>query len=104
MVAPFRFVSVPTLKQVPTFASIGVGVIGLTGLIGWIFNLNALQRMAPGGSVMLPAVILMLLLCGSALWLLANSVPQTQKHRLGQAAAMVVAFISLITIIQYLID
>ena len=60
--------------------------------------------MAPGGSVLLPAVILMLLLCGGALWLLASSIPQTRKHRLGQAAAMVVAFIALITIIQYVID
>jgi hypothetical protein len=101
MVAPFRFVSVPTLKQVQLFASIGVGVIGLTGLIGWSFQSDMPCNECPGWLSDAARSDSMLLLCGSALCSRPIRFLNPRSIVLDRRRQWFVAFISLITIIQY---
>jgi len=72
--------------------------IGATGLIGWIFDVPALQRIHPELVTMKANTAIAIILAGISLWLLQEETVAGMKRWLAQGCAASVALIGLLTL------
>ncbi len=88
-----------------SFAQVGSVVVFLVGclaLMGWVFNIDILKSILPGAVTMKANTAVCFLLAGASLWLALNNTTDRRIHRLGQAFAIGVALIGLLTLSEYL--
>jgi PAS domain S-box-containing protein len=74
--------------------------LGLIVLIGWIFGLTALTRVAPGFTAMKANTAIGFLLCDLSLLLFDQGIPRRTRF-LSQGAAVIAAGLGLVTMIEY---
>lgn len=82
-----------------------VGIcVGLSVLVGWLFDIPRLRAMITGYSAMVPNTALGLLLCGVVLWLDHSAQTRRIALLLAQVCAAIVCVIGLGTLIQYALE
>jgi PAS domain S-box-containing protein len=74
--------------------------LGLVVLVGWIFGLTALTRIAPGFATMKANTAICFLLGGLSLLLFGQELPRSRGF-FGQGAAVIAAGLGFVTIIEY---
>jgi PAS domain S-box-containing protein len=93
-------------KSLPTVASVGAIITGCLVLIGWRFDLPALQQVLPGLPKMTANTAVAFVLAGLSLWLYTSAAKPTpsydRQRRLAQVLAAFVTLIGLLTLSQYL--
>lgn len=91
------------LRRLQWAASVIVIMIGAFVLFAWLYQPAWSQILVAGPYTMKPNTALALILAGLALGLLQEPVRQVQR-RIAQLAASVVLLLSLLTLVQYLVD
>ena len=99
-------------KSISTVASMIVLAVGVTVLIGWIFNVTLLKSILPGLVTMKANTAAAFALIGISLWLLQLSslparLPQGEregkwKRRIANVFALFVVLVGMFTLIEYL--
>ena len=99
-------------KSISTAASMIVLAVGVTVLIGWIFNVTLLKSILPGLVTMKANTAAAFALIGISLWLLQLSslparLPQGEregkwKRRIANVCALFVVLVGMFTLIEYL--
>ncbi|MEO8634356.1 MAG: ATP-binding protein [Gemmatimonadales bacterium] len=79
-------------------ASLALIILGLLALTGWVFGVEELTTVIPGGSSMRVDAALCFVLLGVALWLRGR----WAEHRWSRILAAVVLGIAVVTLLQYL--
>ena len=87
------------LKGSAHAAGIGMILVGVLVLVGWIFDLDALKSVFPGLATMKPNTALSFVMAGASLWLLDGE-PPPARRRLIQAGGAFVAGLALLTLSQ----
>ncbi len=90
---------IATFKRLSVGASFLTVLIGALVLFGWEFGIQILTRVVSESPPMRPNTAVALILSGIALLLIQR--PDTIRMRLGQACALVVAAIGLVTVTEY---
>ncbi len=88
-----------------SFSHVGSATVILFGslaLAGWILNIDTLKSILPGAVTMKANTAVGFLLAGISLWLALSDQTDRFVHRLGQAFAVGVVLIGLLTLIEYL--
>ncbi len=82
------------LAQIPFWCAIIVGLISVSVLVGWAFDIDFLKRIVPGYVFMNPATAIAFILSSVALWLVQSA--NVQRVRVAQVCAGVVLFTGLV--------
>jgi hypothetical protein len=77
-------------------------LVGLLVLVGWIFDVPALQAVVPGLATMKPNTAVAFFLAGMALWLFQDEQIRRWKRRLALGCSITVAMIGFLTLMEYL--
>jgi PAS domain S-box-containing protein len=97
----------PCPIRVARACAVAVAVTGALCLIGYAIGLRHLASLAPGASAVAPNTALLLVLAGTALWLIAPERQQsgpaggTARSRLGHLAGALVALFGLVVLAQH---
>ena len=83
-----------------TLSLIVVG-IGLCGLAGWVFGIEALKRIHPAWVTMKTNTALCLMLAGTAVAVLRNENCGRLKRRIAQGCALLIAMVGMLTLCEY---
>lgn len=92
---------IKTLQSFSRTASIIVVLVGVTVMIGWVFQLDFLKSVLPGSVAMKVNTALGLSCGGVSLWLWHRQPTSRLAQCSGQACAIAVLFIGLLTLIEY---
>ena len=90
------------LKSVSKAASGMVTLVGCLVLVGWMFDIPSLKSLLSNSVTMKANTAIAFLLSGMSLWLLQNKPTGRGSRLIGQALAVIVALIGLLTLSQYL--
>ncbi len=99
--------NVQRLRYFVSFASLFSIVVGLLGLVGWAFGIAVLKTILRGNVAIKPNAAIGFVLIGISLWLLSeNWGPNSLRARTfgGQALAVLVVLIGLLSLAEYLLD
>jgi hypothetical protein len=78
-----------------------VAALGVAVLVGWIFDVTLLKRVAPGLSTMKINTAVSLTLCGIALWVRSRAQHAGAADRVADALAIFAALIGFLTLFEY---
>ncbi len=90
----------PFLPWARAAAVVGIG-IGVLVLVGWLFDVTALKRMAPGLLPMKANTAAMLIATGLGLWWIAGERPSALGRRATAVAGTFVALVAALTLVEY---
>jgi len=77
--------------------------IGVSGLLGWIFDIELLKKIHPSLVTMKANTAVCLMLAAVALFLIEDRSASPRKRRISQLLAAAVAFVGLITVSEHLL-
>ncbi|MDP8965520.1 MAG: PAS domain S-box protein, partial [Cyanobacteriota bacterium] len=90
------------LKSVSKAASGMVTLVGCLVLVGWMLDIPSLKSLLSNSVTMKANTAIAFLLSGMSLWLLQNKPTGRGSRLIGQALAVIVAMLGLLTLSQYL--
>ncbi len=79
----------------------GAMLVGVLSLVGLIWGLDALTRIAGSTSSIKANAAVSILLAGVALWLLSREPIGTARRRIGQGMALLVVLVGLLTLVEF---
>ena len=94
-------------SKIESFArttGLAVVLLGLSVLMGWLFGIETLKRVAPGLTPMKANAALGFVLSGMALALLAPPSPSWKRLAVGRALAAAVAVIGVVTLVEFVLN
>jgi PAS domain S-box-containing protein len=91
------------LRAFSQAAAVTAIAAGGSVLLGWACDLELLKSVLPGRVAMNPVTALVFILAGFSLWLLRTEWVNPGTRRVGQACAILVAFVGLLKLSEYLL-
>ena len=91
-----------SMRRLSRIAALVAMVIGSTGLLGWIFGLDLLQRVHPRLVTMKANAAIALILASSALLLLQQETVSGWRRRLAQSLGGLITTLGLVTLSEHL--